>query len=159
MKSIRVIAPAFIVAAAVGGFAFAQGMPASVKVTNGILTDAKGMTLYTWDKDKEANKSACEGNCIMNWPALMANGNDKDAGDWKIISPLRRFEADRLQGQAALLLRHGQGAWRSGRRRQRHGLARRQAVTAASFEGSNQGCRGDPSRHPFFHPHTVVMPR
>ena len=86
MKSIRVIAPAFIVAAAVGGFAVAQGMPASVKVTNGILTDAKGMTLYTWDKDKEANKSACEGNCIMNWPALMAKGNDKDAGDWKIIA-------------------------------------------------------------------------
>jgi predicted lipoprotein with Yx(FWY)xxD motif len=86
MKSIRVIAPAFIVAAAVGGFAVAQGMPASVKVTNGILTDAKGMTLYTWDKDKEANKSACEGNCIMNWPALMAKANDKDMGDWKVIT-------------------------------------------------------------------------
>ena len=86
MKSIRVIAPAFIVAAAVGGFAIAQGMPASVKVTSGILTDAKGMTLYTWDKDKEANKSACEGNCIMNWPALMAAGNDKDTGDWKVIA-------------------------------------------------------------------------
>ena len=86
MKSIRVIAPAFIVAAAVGGFAVAQGMPASVKVTNGILTDAKGMTLYTWDKDKEANKSACEGNCIMNWPAMKAAASDKDAGDWKVIT-------------------------------------------------------------------------
>ena len=86
MKSIRVIAPAVIVAAAVGGFAIAQGMPASVKVTNGVLTDTKGMTLYTWDKDKEANKSACEGNCIMNWPALMAAGNDKDTGDWKVIA-------------------------------------------------------------------------
>ncbi|MBC8038618.1 MAG: hypothetical protein H7X89_15530 [Rhizobiales bacterium] len=86
MRSIRVIAPAFIVAAAVGGFAFAQGMPASVKVTQGILTDAKGMTLYTWDKDKEANKSACEGMCIVNWPALMAGAADKDMGDWKVIS-------------------------------------------------------------------------
>ena len=86
MKSIRVIAPAIVVAAAVGGFAIAQTMPASVKVTGGILTDAKGMTLYTWDKDKEANKSACEGNCIMNWPALMASGNDKDTGDWKVIT-------------------------------------------------------------------------
>ena len=86
MKLIRVIAPAIVVAAAVGGFAIAQTMPASVKVTGGILTDAKGMTLYTWDKDKESNKSACEGNCIMNWPALMAAGNDKDTGDWKVIA-------------------------------------------------------------------------
>ena len=86
MKSIRVIAPAIIVAAAVGGFAIAQTMPASVKVTGGILTDAKGMTLYTWDKDKEANKSACEGMCIVNWPALAASGNDKDVGDWKVIT-------------------------------------------------------------------------
>jgi len=86
MKSTRVIAPAIIVAAAVGGFAIAQSMPASVKVTNGVLTDTKGMTLYTWDKDKEANKSACEGNCIMTWPAMKAGGADKDTGDWKVIT-------------------------------------------------------------------------
>jgi predicted lipoprotein with Yx(FWY)xxD motif len=86
MKAFQVLAPAIIVAAAVGGFAIAQSMPASVKVTSGILTDAKGMTLYTWDKDKEANKSACEGNCIMNWPALKAGAADKDVGDWKVIS-------------------------------------------------------------------------
>src|SRR5262245_37770360 len=86
MKLIRVIAPALVVAAAVGGFAIAQTMPASVKVTGGILTDAKGMTLYTWDKDKESNKSACEGNCLMNWPALAASANDKDMGDWKVIT-------------------------------------------------------------------------
>jgi len=86
MKAFRVLGPAIIVAAAVGGFAIAQTMPASVKVTSGILTDAKGMTLYTWDKDKEANKSACEGNCIMNWPALTAGAADKDVGDWKVIT-------------------------------------------------------------------------
>jgi predicted lipoprotein with Yx(FWY)xxD motif len=86
MKAIRVIAPAIVVAAAIGGLAIAQTMPASVRVTGGILTDAKGMTLYTWDKDKEANKSACEGNCIMNWPALAAGANDKDMGDWKVIT-------------------------------------------------------------------------
>ena len=86
MKSFRLIAPAIVVAAAVGGFAIAQTMPASVKVTGGVLTDAKGMTLYTWDKDKEANKSACEGNCLMNWPALKAEGAAKDTGDWKVIT-------------------------------------------------------------------------
>ena len=86
MKLIRVIAPAIVVAAAVGGFAIAQTMPASVKVTNGVLTDTKGMTLYTWDKDKEANKSACEGNCIMTWQALKAADAAKDMGDWKVIT-------------------------------------------------------------------------
>jgi predicted lipoprotein with Yx(FWY)xxD motif len=86
MRAIRVLTPAIIVAAAVGGFAIAQTMPASVRVTGGIITDAKGMTLYTWDKDKEANKSACEGNCIMNWPMLAAEANAKDMGDWKVIA-------------------------------------------------------------------------
>jgi predicted lipoprotein with Yx(FWY)xxD motif len=86
MRAIRVLTPAIIVAAAVGGFAIAQTMPASVRVNGGMITDAKGMTLYTWDKDKEANKSACEGNCLMNWPALAAGANDKDMGDWKVIA-------------------------------------------------------------------------
>jgi len=86
MKVIRVIAPAIVVAAAIGGFAIAQTMPASVKVTAGMLTDAKGMTLYTWDKDKEANKSACVDMCLVNWPALAAAASDKDTGDWKVIA-------------------------------------------------------------------------
>ena len=86
MRSIRLLTPAIIMAAAVGGFAIAQTMPSGVRVNNGIIVDAKGMTLYTWDKDKEANKSACEGNCIMTWPALKAGANDKDMGDWKVIT-------------------------------------------------------------------------
>jgi predicted lipoprotein with Yx(FWY)xxD motif len=86
MRAFRLLAPAIIMAAAVGGFAIAQTMPANVMNKGGILVDKKGMTLYTWDKDKEANKSACEGNCIMNWPALMAGAADKDMGDWKVIT-------------------------------------------------------------------------
>jgi predicted lipoprotein with Yx(FWY)xxD motif len=86
MRAFRLLAPAIIMAAAVGGFAIAQTMPANVMNKGGILVDKKGMTLYTWDKDKEANKSACEGNCIMNWPALMAGAADKDLGDWKVIT-------------------------------------------------------------------------
>ena len=114
MRAIRVITPAIVVAAAVGGFAIAQTMPANVRVMGGILTDAKGMTLYTWDKDKEANKSACEGNCIMTWPALMAGAADKDMGDWKVITrsdgskqwaykgkPLYYFVMDKAAGDKA----------------------------------------------------------
>jgi len=52
----------------------------------GMLQDAKGMTLYTWDNDKEANKSSCNGMCLMNWPALKADAAAKDMGEWKVIT-------------------------------------------------------------------------
>jgi predicted lipoprotein with Yx(FWY)xxD motif len=77
-----------IFAFALAGSAFAQtaSMPAGVKVTGGMFTDAKGMTLYTFDNDKEPNKSACAGNCLNNWPVLKAEATDKDMGDWKVIT-------------------------------------------------------------------------
>ena len=75
-----------IVAVALGGYAVAQTMPATVHAMNGMLMDAKGMTLYTFDNDKEANKSSCNGNCLNNWPALKAEAADKDMGDWKVIT-------------------------------------------------------------------------
>ena len=68
------------------GYAAAQRMPASVHAENGTMMDAKGMTLYTFDNDKEANKSACNGNCANVWPALKAEASDKDMGDWKVIT-------------------------------------------------------------------------
>ncbi len=42
------------------------------KGTN-ILTDAKGMTLYTFDKDTK-NTSSCTGQCLLNWPPFMVSG-------------------------------------------------------------------------------------
>lgn len=35
-----------------------------------ILVDGKGMTLYMFTKDS-ANTSACEGQCLVNWPPLL----------------------------------------------------------------------------------------
>jgi len=76
-----------IIAAAVGSYAIAQTTPANVHAMNGMLMDSKGMTLYTWDNDKEANKSACTGNCLTNWPRVTAGAQDKDIGaDWKVIT-------------------------------------------------------------------------
>ena len=82
MRAITLVASAVLFA----GAAYAQQMPANVYAMNGMLMDSKGMTLYTWDNDKEANKSACTGNCLMNWPRLTAAAADKDMGDWKIIT-------------------------------------------------------------------------
>lgn len=41
------------------------------------------MTLYVFDKDKDVpGKSACNGTCAENWPALLASDADKASGDW-----------------------------------------------------------------------------
>ena len=87
MRSMSVLASAIFGLSLVGS-AFAQtaSMPAAVKVANGTFTDVKGMTLYTFDNDKEPNKSACAGNCLNNWPVLKAEASDKDLGDWKVIT-------------------------------------------------------------------------
>jgi predicted lipoprotein with Yx(FWY)xxD motif len=49
-----------------------------------IYTDAKGMTLYTFDKD-EAGKSNCYEQCAVNWPPFMAEEGAMAEGDWTII--------------------------------------------------------------------------
>jgi len=87
MRATTLLTSAIILSAAAYGVALAaEAMPASVKAMNGMLTDAKGMALYTWDNDKEANKSSCNGMCLMNWPALKAEASDHDMGDWKVIT-------------------------------------------------------------------------
>lgn len=57
------------------------------KVTDGVLVDAKGMTLYTFDKDASGSgKSVCNGQCAINWPPLLAAETDKPSGDWSIVT-------------------------------------------------------------------------
>ena len=51
---------------------------------DGMYTDHKGMTLYTFAKDS-AGKSACNDKCAANWPPLMAQAGDKSMGDWTVI--------------------------------------------------------------------------
>src|ERR1700741_2110806 len=49
------------------------------------FVDAKGMTLYTFDKDA-AGKSMCNGPCAENWPPLMASADAKPMGDWTVVT-------------------------------------------------------------------------
>jgi predicted lipoprotein with Yx(FWY)xxD motif len=47
--------------------------PAPVKKVDGVLVDARGMTVYTFDKDVAGSgKSACNGQCAQNWPPVKA---------------------------------------------------------------------------------------
>jgi predicted lipoprotein with Yx(FWY)xxD motif len=59
---------------------------APVAMQSGVLTNADGMTLYVFDKDAAGSgKSACNGDCAMNWPPLMAAAGDQASGDYSII--------------------------------------------------------------------------
>ena len=52
---------------------------------DGMFVTAKGMTLYTFDKDS-AGKSACNGPCATNWPPALVADDAKASGDWTIVS-------------------------------------------------------------------------
>ena len=60
---------------------------APVKVADGVLVGANGMTLYTFDKDAAGSgKSVCNGPCATNWPPLAAAAGDTAGGDYSIIT-------------------------------------------------------------------------
>ena len=67
------------------GASMAASTPA--EAANGVLVGPNGMTLYVFDRD-EANsgKSACNGSCATNWPALIALDTDKPVGDYTVIT-------------------------------------------------------------------------
>jgi len=80
MKTTTLVGAALL-ALSVNVFAQAPAM----KAGDGTMTDAKGMTLYTFDKDA-GGKSACNGPCATNWPPLAAAADAKAAGDWSVIT-------------------------------------------------------------------------
>ena len=78
-----------------------------------VFVDAKGMTLYTFDKDA-GGKSACNGPCAENWPPLFAADSDKPTADMTIVvrddgkkmwaykgKPLYTFKKDTAAGQTS----------------------------------------------------------
>jgi predicted lipoprotein with Yx(FWY)xxD motif len=78
-----------IAAVAVTTAAFAQTPSAPAKTATtakgATLVDAKGMTLYTFDKDS-GGKSACNGPCAKNWPPLSVASGAKPAGSWTVMA-------------------------------------------------------------------------
>lgn len=62
--------------------AFADNM--AILEKDGILTDANGMTLYTFDNDKDG-ASACYDACAANWPPLVAAVDAKADDEYGLI--------------------------------------------------------------------------
>jgi predicted lipoprotein with Yx(FWY)xxD motif len=50
-----------------------------------VYADAKGMKLYTFDKDA-ANASSCYDACAAMWPPFIAAKMAQAAGDWTIVT-------------------------------------------------------------------------
>lgn len=69
-----------------------SGAQAQPVVTDGVLTDPAGRTLYTFDKD-QTNKSNCADGCLQNWPAYVA----EPSASVKPIQGLSRFEQNGVQ--------------------------------------------------------------
>jgi len=68
------------------GYGSSAGAPPT-RVTEGVLTNSAGMTLYTLDNDPAGSgKSACNGTCATNWPPLLASADAKASGDYTIIT-------------------------------------------------------------------------
>ena len=75
-----------LAALAVTSVAAIAAEPATVAETASgkIYTDAKGMALYTFDKD-ETGKSNCYDMCATNWPPFMAAADAQPEGEWTIV--------------------------------------------------------------------------
>ena len=69
------------------GAAQAQTAPAKIADTakGKALVDAKGMTLYIFDRDA-TGKSNCNGQCATAWPPLQAGADAKPSGDWTVFT-------------------------------------------------------------------------
>jgi predicted lipoprotein with Yx(FWY)xxD motif len=83
----------------------------SLKMANGILVDAGGKTLYTFDKDRDG-QSACNGACAVAWPPALATAETPWSSDFSIVvredgtdqwafkgRPLYRFAGDAKPGE------------------------------------------------------------
>ena len=50
-----------------------------------VLTDSRGMTLYTLTGD-ETNKSTCYERCARQWPPFLVANGAKPAGKWSVAT-------------------------------------------------------------------------
>jgi predicted lipoprotein with Yx(FWY)xxD motif len=58
----------------------------AARMSNGMLVNTSGMTLYTFDRDVAGSgKSVCNGPCATLWPPAMAAADAKAEGDYTLV--------------------------------------------------------------------------
>ena len=80
MSKYRYSLPILALSLLVSGAAMAD----MASVENGVLVNEKGMTLYTFDNDKDG-MSACYDDCATNWPPLIAASDASAEGDFTLV--------------------------------------------------------------------------
>lgn len=65
----------------VSGLAFA----APAGMSNGVLADSKGMTLYTFDND-QPGVSNCNDGCSGSWPPFVAKSGASAEGEFTLVT-------------------------------------------------------------------------
>ena len=75
----------FVMGVGLGLSLLGSALAQSVANNNGLLTDAGGRVLYTFDKD-EAGKSNCNGQCAINWPPFAATADTKAAAGYGVVT-------------------------------------------------------------------------
>ncbi|MCU1776024.1 COG4315 family predicted lipoprotein [Pseudomonas sp. 14P_5.3_Bac1] len=83
LKKLSLAAAVLIACAA--SMAFAAPAKVADSAKGKVLVDSQGMTLYTFAKDS-AGKSACNGQCLANWPAFTAQAAAKEADGYSVIT-------------------------------------------------------------------------
>lgn len=86
---------------------------AQAALAAGMLTDAKGMTLYSFDKDT-GGVSACYGDCATKWPPYLGKAGDAMTEGWTLVDrtdgtkqwaydgkPMYFFAGDKAKGDHA----------------------------------------------------------
>jgi predicted lipoprotein with Yx(FWY)xxD motif len=83
--SIRILVAAAASLAAISAANAASPTRTATTSKGPTLTDSRGMSLYTFDKDSDG-KSACNGPCVANWPVLKAEASDQPGDGYTIIT-------------------------------------------------------------------------
>jgi predicted lipoprotein with Yx(FWY)xxD motif len=84
MKTLSILTFAATLVASGLALAAEPASPAPM-AKEGMFVTAKGMTLYTFDKDS-VGKSACNGPCAVNWPPALVSDGAKASGDWSVVT-------------------------------------------------------------------------
>lgn len=89
---------------------FAPGDP-PVRQRDGILVDAKGRGVYTFDNDTQPGVSTCNNQCRLLWPPIYADETSRPKGQFTVAKrtdgtlqwaykgkPMYRWASDKVRG-------------------------------------------------------------
>ena len=84
MKKFVFVAASAALLAACASAPRSGGVPLGMK--DGLLVDSQGLTVYTFDKDVAGSgRSACNGDCAMKWPPVLAKAGEQPSGPYTIV--------------------------------------------------------------------------